>query len=189
MGVSRAKDVEEEKVEKRVEKKEVKKPRVERAKEIVRLADTDVDATKPIIQSLRSIKGISHTMAKAICWACELDPRIRLNQLTPSQLKRLEKVMMEPTKFRIPSWILNRRKEIETGKDLHLTGAQLDIVTRFDVQRLVNLKTWRGVRHMFGLPTRGQRTRSHFRKGKTVGVLRKAAKLLMQKAEEKRREK
>jgi hypothetical protein len=42
---------------------------------------------------------------------------------------------------------------------------------------------------MLGLPVRGQRTRAHFRTGKTVGVMKKAVKLLMQKAEAEKKEK
>jgi hypothetical protein len=38
---------------------------------------------------------------------------------------------------------------------------------------------------MHGLPVRGQRTRSSFRKGRTVGVIRKAVRIAMQKAESK----
>lgn len=193
MGVSRVKDVEKEKEkvpEERKKVKKVEKVRVEKVKEIVRIADTDVDATKPMIQSLQAIKGISYAMAKAICQACNLNPKTKLNQLSEEQIKKVEEVIKDPGNFGIPSWMLNRRKDIETGKDLHLTGAQLDITTKFDIQREIDLKTWKGVRHMLGLPVRGQRTRAHFRTGKTVGVMRKAAKLLMQKAEqEKKKEK
>jgi small subunit ribosomal protein S13 len=194
MGISRVKDLEaeKEKEERKKAKEEVKKVKevkVKKAKEIVRIADTDLDATKPIVQSLRSIKGISFAMAKAICVACGFDPRKRLNELNEEELKKLENAIKDPASFGIPAWMLNRRKDPESGKDLHLTGTQVDIRKKFDIQREIDLKSWKGIRHMLGLPVRGQRTRAHFRTGKTVGVMRKAAKLLMQKAEAEKKEK
>ena len=65
----------------------------------------------------------------------------------------------------------------------------LETAKKFDIQRMVDLKTYKGIRHMLGLPVRGQRTRSSFRKGRVVGVVRKAVKLAMKKAEEEGKEK
>jgi small subunit ribosomal protein S13 len=42
-----------------------------------------------------------------------------------------------------------------------------------DIKNLRKMKCYRGVRHSLGLPVRGQKTRSNFRKGKTVGVRKK----------------
>ena len=39
------------------------------------------------------------------------------------------------------------------------------------------IKSYKGMRHAYGLPVRGQRTRGNFRKGVTVGVMKKAAKI------------
>ena len=66
---------------------------------------------------------------------------------------------------------MNRRKDFETGKDAHYITTDLDMKKEFDVRRLKKIRSYRGLRHALGQPTRGQRTRSHFRKrGKTVGV-------------------
>ena len=50
----------------------------------------------------------------------------------------------------------------------------LDIQKEFDIKRLKKIKSYRGLRHAQGLPVRGQRTRSHFRKkGGAVSVRKK----------------
>lgn len=187
MGVTRVKDLE----AKPEEKKVVKPTKVEKTKEIktiVRIANTDLDGEKTIINALKKIKGISHSFSKAVCMASGFDPYIKLGSLSETDIQKIEDVIKNPTKFGIPSWMINRRKDRESGKDLHLTGSDLDISKKFDIQRMIDLKTYRGVRHMFGLPVRGQRTRSSFRKGRVVGVLRKAVRLMMaEKAKEEKK--
>lgn len=178
----------EEPKEKKVEKKpEVAKKREIRA--IVRVAGTDLDGEKPLKNVLMGIKGISHAMSKAICEAGSFDPNSKLGSLNEEEMARLESIIKEPAKFGIPIWSLNRRREPETGADLHLTGDDLIIARKFDVQKMVDLKTYRGMRHMLGLPVRGQRTRSSFRKGRVVGVVKKAIKIAMEKARTEEKEK
>lgn len=74
-----------------------------------------------------------------------------------------------------PSWLLNRRKDVETGENSHLSGVALDLKKREDINRLRKIKSYKGFRHELGLPVRGQRTRSSFRRNKTVGVSKKKA--------------
>jgi len=177
MGVSRVRDVEKEKKEKKEEKKKekVKIKRAERRlREVVRIANTDLDGSKTVYYGLTGIKGISYTMSKAICIATGLEPTRKLNSLTEEEIAKIEDVIKDPLKYNIPSWVLNRRRDRETGEDLHLVGGDLEIKTKLDIQRMINLRTWKGVRHMYGLPVRGQKTRSRFRKGRTVGVIKKA---------------
>jgi len=176
MGVTKVK-VEGEKVEKKEEKKVEKKPVVKReVKLVVRVANTDLDGEKKLRNALLGIKGISHAMSKAICLAAGFDPNVKLGSLSEEEIAKLEDVIKDPIKYGIPSWLLNRRREPETGKDLHLVGSDLEIARKFDIQKMIELKTYKGVRHMYGLPVRGQRTRSSFRKGKTVGVVKKGSK-------------
>jgi len=184
----KAKEEEKPKVE---QKKEVAKPmRIEKPKEIktiVRIANTDLDGEKPVFQALRSIKGVSFIMSKAICKVTNLNPNQKLGTLDPKTIEKLEEVIKEPISFGVPSFLVNRRRDIETGKDMHLIGVDLDMVKRFDIQRYVDLKTYRGWRHMFGQPVRGQETRSSFRqKGKAVGVMKKEIKLQMKKTGEEK---
>ena len=120
------------------------------------------------------IKGIGHSLTRPILMAAGLDIHRKLGSLNEQEMQRLEQVIKNPSSFGIPSWILNRRKDPESGKDIHLTEADIDMQRKFDIQKYINLKSYRGFRHMFGLPVRGQHTRSTFRKGRVVGVLRKS---------------
>lgn len=184
MGTTKVKASEEE-AERPKEKKVEKRPLVEKKGEIraiVRVAGTDLDGERPLKNAIMGIKGIGHAMSKAICDAGNFNPDASLGSLKEDELARLEAIIKEPKKFGIPSWILNRRREPETGADLHPTGADLDIARKFDVQRMIDLRTYRGTRHMLGQPVRGQRTRSSFRKGRVVGVVKKSIKIALEKA-------
>jgi small subunit ribosomal protein S13 len=184
MGISKPKDEYAEKLKeekkklkaKKIEKSKVKVGVGAKAKTLVRLIETDLDGEKPVLLAIKKIKGVGHTFAKAIIKVSGLNPKKKIMSLSESELKKLEEIIKNPTKFGIPSYLLNRQKDRETGKDLHLTASDIDIARKFDIQRYINLRTYRGWRHMLGQPVRGQRTRSHFRKGRTVGVVRKAAK-------------
>jgi len=188
MGVTRFKPPEEKKEEKpkttkpaRAEKKETKI--------LVRVLNTDLDGEKPLVRVLMGVKGVSHAMSRAVCSVSGFDPDTKLGSLKEVDIRKIEDIIRDPIKFGIPAFLVNRRRDVESGKDLHLSAVDLEAVRRFDIQRMVDLKTYKGVRHMLGLPARGQRTRSSFRKGRVVGVVRKAAKLAMKKAEEEGKEK
>lgn len=187
MGVTRVRAPEE---KEKTKEKEVKSAKAERQKElklVVRIAGTDLDGEKPLVRALKKIQGISHAMSKAVCLVSGFDPNVKLGSLGEKDIEKLEEVIKDPVKFGIPISMINRRKDATTGKDLHLTGVDLDVQRRFDIKKMIDMKTYKGVRHMYGLPVRGQRTRSSFRKGKVVGVMRKTIKLQMKKEEEKKK--
>jgi len=182
MGTTKVKPETQEEEKKGFKKKveQEKKPKPAEAGEkdlraIVRVAGADLDGEKPIWRAIMGIKGVSYSLTKGIVSAAGIDYNIKLGSLNEQQLQKLEQVIKNPENFGIPVWALNRRRDIETGKDMHLTGADLDMRRKFDVKRYIDLKTYRGMRHMLGLPVRGQRTRSTFRKGRVVGVIRKSA--------------
>src|SRR3989304_4369414 len=120
----------------------------------------------------------------------EKAPEVRnLVRIAETDIAKLEEMLTNPAKHGVPNYFLNRRKDMKTGQDMHLIGSDLDVAHKFDVQDYINLKTYRGIRHMLGQPVRGQRTRSSFRqKGRVVGVMKKPIKLEA-KAEEKKEEK
>jgi len=142
---------------------------------IVRLAGTDLDGEKPLWRAIKGIKGIGHTLCRSIPLAAGLDINRKLGSLNEQEMHVLEQAIKTPGSFGLPPWSLNRRRDPESGKDVHLTGSDLDVQRKFDIQHYVDLKTYRGIRHMYGLPVRGQHTRSTFRKGRVVGVIRKSA--------------
>ena len=84
--------------------------------------------------------------------------------------------MKSPLESGMPLWMVNRRRDYEDNKDKHLVTTDLMFTKDNDLKRLKKIKSYRGVRHTQGLPVRGQRTKSNFRKskGKVMGVKRKA---------------
>jgi small subunit ribosomal protein S13 len=190
MGTTKAKKVE--KGGKPKEKKPVKPVRVERqvdVRTITRVAGADLDGEKPLARAIKGIKGVSYTIGKAICNVSGFDPKRKLGSLNESEIKKLEDIIKNPANYALPAWILNRRKDRESGRDMHLSGPDLDVAKKFDIQKEIDLKTYKGFRHMLGQPVRGQRTRGHFRTGKEVGVVRKAVRAVMTKEGEKKEEK
>lgn len=185
MGTTKVKATEEKPKVKEEKPKKVEKPKAE-LKEIVRVIGTDLDGSKPLGRALLGIKGISHSMSRSICLVSGFDFDTKLGSMNESEMKKLEDVIKNPAKFGAPSWFLNRRKDVDTGKDLHFTGSDLDVLRKFDIKRMVDMRSYKGVRHMLGLPVRGQRTRSSFRKGRVVGVVRKSVRIVQGKEEEKK---
>ena len=142
-------------------------------KHIVRIADTDLDGGKSVMVALTGIKGIGLRMAKAICNALDLDARAKLGELDDETIERLRKFVEEELEQRLPSWMFNRRKDPYSGKDLHLLSKDVDFAKMIDIERMIRIKCYRGIRHAKGKKVRGQRTRSTGRKGMTVGVVRR----------------
>jgi len=140
---------------------------------IVRIAETDIKGDRPIYLGLTDIKGISFMFSNAICEILGLDPKMKTGMLSEEQIKKIEDVIKNPLKYGVPEWLCNRRKDIVTGETKHVVASELEFVKREDIKRLINMRAYRGVRHMYGLKVRGQRTRSTGRKGRTVGVVRK----------------
>jgi small subunit ribosomal protein S13 len=142
---------------------------------ILRIIDTDVDGTLKAPYALRKIKGISLNLANAILKKAGINPDVRAGFLTEAEVEKIEEIIKEPTKFGLPNWLLNRRKDLETGKDMHLISADLVLRTKMDIEQMKEIKSWRGYRHSYGLKVRGQRTRTTGRTGKALGVKKKEA--------------
>ncbi len=147
-------------------------------KHIIRLLNADLNGNKKIITSLKSIRGVSFMFANAVCKVAGVDPNQKTGYLKDKEVSKIEEVLKNPANFNIPSWMFNRRRDLETDKDIHVLGVDLEIKTNEDIRRMKMIRSYRGIRHMFHLPVRGQRTRSNFRrnKGRVVGVLKRAAK-------------
>ena len=143
---------------------------------LIRLGEADLPGDKSIYHALRRIKGVSYSLSNAVLKTLKIDKNIKVNDLKKEDLDRIKEVIDNPKKFKIYTWLLNRRRDYDTGEDLHLTGSQLNLRKQFDVKRLIGIRSYRGMRHATNQPVRGQRTRSHFRKGAAVGVKRKKGK-------------
>ncbi len=140
---------------------------------IVRIADTDIDGRMKLVWGLASIKGIGYTTALAVARHLGLNPEMMVGYLTDEQVSRIEEVLSDLTKLGLPSWLYNRRRDIETGKDMHLIGSDLLLYARRDIEREIRIGSYRGIRHKLGYKVRGQRTRTTGRLGMTVGVRKK----------------
>jgi len=134
---------------------------------IIRILSKDVDADAKVIVGLTKIKGISWSIANAICSVLKLDKMREIGSLSQEEIKNITDFAKAP---KVPRFILNRRFDFETGKDSHLIGSDLSLKNEFDIKRLKKIKNYKGVRHGAGLPLRGQRTRSNFRANRKRGV-------------------
>ncbi len=141
---------------------------------ILRITDTDVDGTLKASYALTKIKGISLNLANAMLKKTGINPDTRAGFLTEAEVEKIEEIIKEPTRHGLPNWLLNRRKDLETGKDTHLISAELVLRTKMDIEKLKEAKSWRGYRHAYGLKVRGQRTKTTGRAGKALGVKKKA---------------
>ena len=144
----------------------------------VRVVNTDLPGNKHISYALTKIKGVNYQFAHAICTVLKMDPTTKAGTLDDPALKRIEEVLKNPIKFGVPTWMLNRRMDYETGADMHIIGTDVDIIEDDDIKRMKKMRSYKGVRHMRGLTVRGQRTKSNFRKNKgktSLGVKRKAS--------------
>jgi len=150
----------------------------EEFKHLVRIANTDLDGNKKIADAMRKIKGINFAFSNMVCNLVGVDKTKKTGNLLDSEIKKLDEAVRKPDQFGAPSWMLNRRNDYETGKDKHLLSSDLAFTKDNDIKMLKKIKSYRGMRHAFGLPVRGQRTRSNFRrnKGKVTGVQKKKIK-------------
>jgi small subunit ribosomal protein S13 len=139
----------------------------------LRIIDTDVDGTLKVFYALAKIKGVGPSLANAMLRKAGIGPDKRAGFLAEAEIDRLEEIIKDPAKAGLPSWLFNRRKEQETGKDMHLISSELVLKTKMDIEKMKEIKSWRGYRHAYGLKVRGQRTKTTGRAGKALGVKKK----------------
>ena len=122
---------------------------------MARIIGVEVPPNKRIDIALRYVYGIGPTNAVEILVRAKIDPGTRAKDLTEAQLSQIVHA-------------------IQDGK--YLTEGDLRRELGLNLKRLQAIKCYRGIRHLRGLPVRGQRTSTNARtrKGprKTVGVQR-----------------
>ena len=134
---------------------------------IIRIMQKDIEGGMELYPGLTKIKGISWSLSNAICKKIGMDKTKKIGSLTESEIKKIGDFVKNPS---IPKYLKNRQRDFETGEDEHLTGSDLELRKEFDIKRLKKIKSYKGYRHVAGLPVRGQRTRAHFRKNRTKGA-------------------
>jgi len=141
---------------------------------ILRIMGTDMQGTLKAVYALTEIKGISLSLSNAILKKAGVNPDVRVGFLTETEIDKIEEIIKEPIKYNLPSWLFNKRKDAETGKDIHFISADLMLRTKTDIDQAKEIRSWRGYRHAYGLKVRGQRTKTTGRAGKALGVKKKA---------------
>jgi len=121
-----------------------------------RIAGINIPENKRIEIALTYIYGIGRSLSRKILKEVKIDPFLKSSELTPEQINKLKDVIEK--RFKIEGEL---RREI-----------------MMNIKRLKEIGCWRGLRHIKGLPVRGQRTRTNTRtvRGnvrKTVGSGRK----------------
>ena len=124
---------------------------------MARIAGVDLPREKRVEVALTYIYGIGPSTSKLILADSGVSPETRVRNLTEEEVARLRDT-------------IERNYKVE---------GDLQREVQMNIKRLIDLGTYRGLRHRRGLPVRGQRTRTNARtrKGpkKTVGVRRKKA--------------
>ncbi len=143
---------------------------------IVRISNTDLDGKRKILDSIRKIRGIGFSFANALCSLSGIDKNARTGSLSDAEIGRIEESLRDAS-LKLPVWMLNRRRNIETDASAHLVSTDLTFAQENDIRQMQRIRSYKGVRHMAGAPVRGQRTRSNFRKnkGKVLGVTKSKA--------------
>lgn len=124
---------------------------------MARIAGVDIPREKQIQISLTYIFGVGRTTARKVLERTQIAPDRKVNELTDDEVNRLREIV---------------ERELTVEGDLRRE-------VRTNVQRLIDIGCYRGMRHRRGLPAHGQRTRTNARtrRGpkKTVGGRKKAA--------------
>jgi len=107
---------------------------------MARIAGINIQDNKHTVIALTSIYGVGATQARKICAAVNIDPAAKVKELTDGELESLRS---------------------EVGK-LTVEGDLRREVT-MNIKRLMDLGSYRGIRHRRGLPLRGQRTKTNAR--------------------------
>ncbi len=134
---------------------------------IIRILSKDIPGGMTVYSGLTRIKGVSWAVSGATCHSLKIDRKKKIGELTQEEIKKITEFIKNPN---IKPFLKNRAKDFESGEDKHLIGSDLDLRKEFDIKRLKKIRSYRGLRHSAGLPLRGQRTKSNFRKNRAKGA-------------------
>lgn len=141
---------------------------------IIRISGVDIDGSSKLAYGLSKIRGVGINFAKVAVNAAGLSQDVRVGILTDDDVQKLQSIITHPEKYKIPNYLYNRRRDVESGSDMHLQGSELELRTKLDLDFMKEIRNWRGIRHALGLKVRGQRTRTSGRSNRAVGVKKKA---------------
>ena len=143
---------------------------------LVRVLNTDIRGEKQVLYALTKVKGVSIMFANAVLKRANINPQKKAGYLSEKEVSTIENLIQKPVNAGIPTWLLNRRADPETGENGHLITSNLDFTHEMDIKKMKKVKSYKGFRHQWGQPVRGQRTKANTRKNKgrgSLGVQRK----------------
>ncbi|MCQ1538504.1 30S ribosomal protein S13 [Methanocalculus taiwanensis] len=138
----------------------------------VRVSNTDLDGTKQVSISLTGIKGVGIHTALVMARKADVNTHELMGKLSEEEVDRIRAVVDEYVET-VPTWMMNRPKDLYTGKSRHLLGIDVSLTHEEDVNIMKKMRCYRGIRHETGQKVRGQRTKATGRTGTTVGVSKK----------------
>jgi small subunit ribosomal protein S13 len=139
---------------------------------LLRIMDKDIDGEDTIFLALTRVRGVDFMLSNAICSVLALPKWQKCGDLTEAEVEKIEDCMQNPAKYGIPVWLMNRRKDPETGTDKHIVSAMIGLQQNLDIRGMRKIKSYKGWRHGRGLKVRGQRQR-RTKKGALLGVTKK----------------
>jgi len=142
---------------------------------IVRLANTDLDGTRPTALALTGVRGVGLRIAEVACRMAQVNASEMIGNLPEPTVDGLEATLGSLTS-KLPPWMVNHPNEPVLGESPYYFGPDLETRRRDDINVMKMIRSYRGVRHERGQKVRGQRTRSNGRTGMAAGVIKKAAK-------------
>jgi small subunit ribosomal protein S13 len=107
---------------------------------MARIAGVNLPVQKHVVIGLQSIFGVGRSRARKVCAGAGVDPAAKIKDLTEAEVDRIRQ---EIGRFSVEG---DLRREVGMS-----------------IKRLIDLGTYRGLRHRRGLPLRGQRTRTNAR--------------------------
>jgi small subunit ribosomal protein S13 len=144
----------------------------EEIKYFVRISNSDLDGTKQVKVALTGIKGVGRHTASVITKLAGVNGHDIMGRLKDEDVERIRTVVENYTE-RVPTWMVNRPKDVFTGESRHIFGTDVMTTLDEDINLMRKIRCYRGIRHETGQKVRGQRTKSTGRTGTTVGVKRK----------------
>merc|ERR1719259_1152545 len=106
--------------------------------------------------AITSIKGIGRRYANIVLKKADIDLSKRAGELSEEDVEKIITIMQNPRQYKIPNWFLNRQKDIKDGKTGQVMANFLVNKLGEDLERVKKIRAHRGLRHYWGLRTRGQ---------------------------------
>jgi len=106
-----------------------------------RISGVDIPVNKQAWVSLQYIYGIGRSQSLQILNQADITPDVKVKDLTEEEVNKLREII---------------------DKQYHVEG-ELRKEINFNIKRLIEIGSYRGIRHRHGLPVRGQRTRTNAR--------------------------